>query len=324
MMKVIGIDVGYGYTKVVTDVNGMILPLLSPSIVGVYEDGIVVDGLKTSERDGVTVNGQRFLIGESARRHASRLLDGRHEGWIDSIAYRALLMHALSTAACNAVNLTVVTGLPVNFYRTGKDKLINLVREIVEKYCLNLTVKVIPQPLGSFFNLLFDEAGRVADGDLASGKVGVLDVGFYTTDLITVSELELVERQIDSFENGVSTALTSIAKDIEAAYGLRPDIHKTEEAVKQGYIKAFGVQKDIGQAVEQRFGELARDIEGKAKTIWKNAADIDKVLLTGGGAKQLKGHLNLYRHAVVINDAQFANARGYYKFGRRLSDANGN
>ncbi len=323
MNKVVGIDVGYGYTKVVTDANGMILPLLFPSVIGVYEDGIVVEGLKTTERDGVTVNGQRFLIGESARRHASRLLDGRHEGWIDSISYRALLTHALSCADCNALNLTIVTGLPVNFYRTGKDKLINLVREIVGKYCVNLTVKVIPQPLGSFFNLLFDETGKVKDSGLAAGKIGVLDVGFYTTDLITVSELDLVERQIDSFENGVSTALASIAKDIETAYGLRPDIHKTEEAVSRGYIKAFGLQKDIGQAVEQRFGELAKDIEGKAKTIWKSAADIDRVLLTGGGAALLKGHLNLYRHAVVVDDAQFANARGYYKFGRRLSDANG-
>ena len=316
--RVIGIDVGYGYTKIVTDNgNGMVTPLSFRSIVGTYEDGIQVEGLKSVAKEIVTVSNQRFLVGDGALKHSSRILNGREKDWIGSVAYRALLMHALQLAESNSVNLTIITGLPVSYYRSDREKLINIIREIACNFCIDCNVKVIPQPLGSFFNLLLNSNGTVATQTLASEKVGVLDIGFYTTDLLTVSELEAVEKQMDSFENGISTSLEVIAKDIEDTYAMRPSVYKAEQSVRQGYIKAFGVEKDIRLIAQQRLTELAQEITAKAKTIWKNAADIDRVILTGGGAALLKPYLNLYQHATVIEDSQFANAMGYYKLGRR-------
>ncbi|MEW6741017.1 MAG: ParM/StbA family protein [Nitrospirota bacterium] len=317
--RCIGIDVGYGYTKIVTDNgNGLITPITFRSVVGTYEDGIQVEGLKSSTKEIVTVSNQRFLVGSSALKHSNRILNGREKGWINSIAYTVLLKYALQVIEANSVDLTITTGLPVNYYKSDKEKLTNLIRDLAQDYCINLTVKVIPQPLGSFFNLLFGSNSTIATPGLSSEKVGVLDIGFYTTDLITVHELEIVDKQIDSFENGISTALDAISKDIEDTYGMRPDLYKTEQAVKQGYVKAFGAEKDIRFIAQQRLTELAQEITAKAKTIWKSAADIDRVVLTGGGASLLKSYLNLYQHATVIEDAQFANSMGYYKLAKRI------
>ncbi len=319
MNKIIGIDVGYGYTKVVTDGNGIVVPVSFPSLVGIYEDGIEVDGLKVPEQDIVSLSGQRFIVGAAALRHSSRLLNGREQGWVSSAAYRALFLHALRLVEANAVKFTIVSGLPVNFYKSDKDKLLNIIRSTACDFCIDCTVKAIPQPLGSFFSLLFDDHGRVKDGSLASGKVGILDIGFYTTDLITIHDMELIEKQMDSYENGVSTALELIAKDINNVYGRKPILNETEQAIKEGYIRVYGEPKDIRHVADQRLTELSREIESKAKTVWKSAVDIDRVILTGGGAALLKPYLNLYRHASVIDDAQFANAAGYYKLGKRLS-----
>ncbi len=320
MTKGIGIDIGYGYTKIVSDDgNRMMIPISFQSVVGTYEEGIQVEGLKNSANEIVSVAGQRFLIGFSALKHSNRIMNSRERGWIGSVSYKALLKYALRRIDVNSKNLVIASGLPANFYKTDKEKLANLIREFAQGYCINLTVKVIPQPLGSFFSLLFDRSGTVATPELASEKVGILDIGFYTTDLITVTELEVVEKQVDSFENGMSTAFSAIAKDIEDSYGMRPDLYQTERAAIKGSLKVFGIEKDIRVIVQKRLTELSQEITAKAKTIWKNAADLDRVILTGGGASLLKPYLNnLYRHSTFIPESQFANAIGYYKLSQRL------
>jgi len=320
MTKSIGVDIGYGYTKIVTEDNGTGLrkPILFRSIIGTYEEGIQVEGLKSPTKEIVSVASQRFLVGCSAVKHSTRILNSREKGWIGSVAYKALWGYALRLADCNSENLLIVSGLPINFYKTDKEKLSSLIKEIAKEYCLNLTVRVIPQPLGSFFSLFFDWSGKVVREDMAHEKVGVLDIGYYTSDLITIHELEVVEKQTDSYETGISTALETISRDIEAAYGMRPSLDHTAQALEKGSIKVFGSEKDIKPIVQKRLTELAQEITARAKTVWKNAADIDRVLLTGGGAEALKPYLNLFQHSFLIPEPQFSNAIGYYNLARRL------
>jgi plasmid segregation protein ParM len=319
MTKSIGVDVGYGYTKIVTeDDSGLRKPILFRSIIGTYEEGIQVEGMKSLGKEIVSVANQRFLVGSSAVKHSTRILNSREKGWISSVAYKALWKYALRLADCNSENLTIASGLPINFYKTDKERLSSLIKEIAKDYCLNLTVKVIPQPAGSFFSFLFDWTGKVVNADLAHEKVGVLDIGYYTSDLITIHELEVVEKQTDSYETGISTALETISRDIEAAYGMRPSLDHTAQALEKGSIKVFGSEKDIKPIVQKRLIELAQEITARAKTVWKNAADIDRVILTGGGAEALKPYLNLFQHSTLIPEPQFSNAIGYYKLARRL------
>ena len=319
--KCIGIDVGYGYTKVVTNSDDGITQIISPSVVGNFEGRTVEDdGLRLSALDVVEIQGQKLLVGRSALKHSSRIFNFREKNWTESIAYQALMKSAICHLQPDSIKLIIASGLPVSYYKSDRGKLTNVIRDIAADTAINLRVKIIPQPLGSFFNLLFDDNGEVQDEGLASSRVGVLDIGFYTSDLLTIDNLELVEKQIGSFENGVAGTLESIAKDIEKAYDLRPDLHKTEEAIRKGSIRVFGTDHDITEIVRQRLTELATEIEARAKTIWKTAADLDKVILTGGGAALLQDYLDLYKHAMVIDEAQFANARGYYKYAKRISN----
>lgn len=318
--KCIGVDVGYGYTKVVTDSGDGITQVIEPSVVGDYEDRTVeVEGLRLSELNIVEINGQKLLVGGSALKHSSRVFNFREKNWTESVAYRALMKNAISHAQPRSIKLFIISGLPVSYYKSDKGKLSMVLRNIAADAAINITVKVIPQPLGSFFNLLFDDNGEIQDEGLASSRIGILDIGFYTSDLLTIDNLELVEKQIGSFENGVAGTLESLSKDIEKVYDLRPDLHKTEEAIRKGSIRVFGENHDITEMVKHRLLELTTEIEARAKTIWKTAADLDKVFLTGGGATLLESYLDLYKHAVVIDGAQFANARGYYRYAKRIS-----
>lgn len=316
--KCIGVDVGYGHMKVVTDSGEGLTRIVLPSVVGNYEERTAMEGLRLSTLELVEIGSQKLLIGRSALKHSTRIFNAREKGWIGSVAYLALMKNAIQHSNPDSISIAITSGLPISHYKTDKGKLTNLIREVAKNEAITVKVKVIPQPLGSFFNLLFDEHGGVQDEGLVNSRIGILDIGFYTSDLLTIDNLEPVENQMASFENGVAGTLESIARDIEKAYDLRPDLHKTEEAIRKGSIRVFGVDHDIATIVKQRLSEFAAEIEARAKTVWKSAADLDKAVLTGGGAALLKNHLDLYRHAIVIDDAQFANAVGYYKYARRI------
>lgn len=305
-MQAIGIDIGYGNTKVNTGTEVYSFP----SIVGNYQESVSI-GFDRGTLEVVDMDGETFLIGESAKRHSSRHFTSRTRDWIGTIHYRALLKHALKKAKASS-QAVITTGLPVDF-RSDKDRLAAIVTEVAAQAGINASVFVLPQPVGAFFSLLFDQDGAVLDGRLASSRVGILDVGFYTTDLMTIDGMSVVEKQIASFPSGVSTALEAIRQDLAETHKLQLDIRRAEEAVRRGKVAVFGEEQDITPIIARRLQELEAEIEGQAKTIWGNAADLDRVILAGGGAAMLAPYLNLYRHATVLRNPAEANAAGFHR-----------
>lgn len=309
-MKAAGIDIGYGNTKIVlnTTLDSF------PSLVGNFEEGITIPEFRGRPFESVEIEGERFLIGESARKHSTRIYSSRDRGWIGSKAYRALAKFALIKAGLSrGETVAITTGLPAAYYKQDKDMLSSLITDIAEEAGITIRAAVIPQPMGAFFSQFFDEKGHVLDDRLASGRVGVLDVGYYTTDLVTLDHLDIVDRQIASIECGVSTALEAIKRDLYDAWQINLDLHRVEEAVRRGKVMVFGEERDITKNRNQRLRELAGEIEGQAKTVWGNAADMDRILLAGGGAALLVDYLVFYRHAKVVRDPAFAIAHGYFR-----------
>ena len=315
-MKVIGLDIGFGTTKVAYDGGISVFP----SVVGTDTTRQQVDGLLDAQMDVVTLDGRSYCVGAGAVKHSSRWINSRDRGWIHTVAFRALVTHALEVANARSCSVIIVTGLPITHYSSDRNQLVGIIRRIADAYSIDLTVKVILQPLGSFFRLLLNDEGIVADAELTSGKTGVLDIGFFTTDFLTLADLELMELQSDSCESGASTVLEAISTDIADQYGIRLDINAVENAVRNSSLRLYGKDVDISGTVDRRLSEFAAEITAKAKTVWKSAADIDRIIITGGGAELLKGKLDLYRHAFLCQNAQTANAEGYFRFGRRIAN----
>ena len=51
-------------------------------------------------------------------------------------------------------------------------------------------VATIPQPFGSFFDRVLDDEGKLINARFARARVGILDVGSYTTDIALSDGLE--------------------------------------------------------------------------------------------------------------------------------------
>ncbi len=310
MKYAIGIDIGYGNTKLVTAANWSSFS----SLVGNFEEGINIPDFGGRPLEVVDLGGEKYLIGETARKHSTRIYSSRDRGWIASKAYRALLKFALQK--CNLKEgdtAAITTGLPAAYFRTDKELLAALIAEVAEEARITAKVSILPQPMGAFFAQFFDEKGHVLDERLASGRVGILDIGYYTTDLVTLDHLDIVDKQLGSIESGVSTALEAIKRDLYDAWQVNLDLHRTEEALRKGKVTVFGEERDITSIRNQRLKELAGEIESQARTIWGNAADLGRILLAGGGAALLSEHLSFYRHAKIVRDPAYAIANGFFR-----------
>ena len=95
---IVGLDVGFGYTKRVTAAGTDVFP----SVVGEWR----ADGFRLGARlngadqpgriEGVTVEGRSYAVGERALRLAHRRFVGLHRRWMDSAAFRVLALAALA------------------------------------------------------------------------------------------------------------------------------------------------------------------------------------------------------------------------------------
>ena len=321
MQKIVGIDLGFGFCKVYSD-NGR---HIFPSIAGPCNEEVLrVSGVRNPayEHETVFLDNKKFLVGNSAARYSERVYQARDKDWIDSFTYRCLLHHALRLAGVNNPPLTpqetvIVTGLPVTHYRSCRPKLIDLVKSMTHP---DVSVKVTLQPLGSYFDHLLCDDGGIQDMELVHNRVGVIDIGFYTSDFITVESLELVKNLLETREGGMSSVYQEIARDIFNSHGIRKETYEVERVVADGYVKVYGEKKSIADIVRPRFERFAREIESTARILWKDGADIDRILVTGGGSEDLKDYLEFYKHATFMSGGQFANVRGYVKFARSLKE----
>lgn len=313
-MRMIGLDVGFGFTKVVTEE----MFFKFPSVVGSNNK----NNFKVNDRcapqvheEAICVDGEKLLVGSSAIKHSLRIFSAREKDWIGSLAYRALLKHAFQSLNFrNGEEVTIVTGLPVNHYQKCKDRLASAIKRTADR---EVEVIVLLQPLGSYFDYLLNDDATVRDREFMQSRTGIIDIGYFTTDYITIANLEFVKTLHESYENGISTAYKCIARDLYNTYSLQRKIHEVEEVIKDGFVMVSGEKKGVGDIINLHLRELNREIETNSRSLWKEGTDNDNILITGGGAATLSGRLDFYRQIRCIQNPQYANARGYLKYGMR-------
>jgi plasmid segregation protein ParM len=235
------------------------------------------------------------------------------------------------------VEVRIITGVPSNEIKTP------LENDIIAVYkgahyidveggqkMLNVTdVQVLPQPLGSVLACYLDEDGYVADDSYEFGYIGVIDIGSGTTDIDGIKELLREPLDTDTFDLGINTVYQEIANWLNAKDAAikasAPRVKKQlagTNAIR--YIVNNNYKVDITEIVDTAFRNLAGRVKTAINARWKDRAKFDKILLTGGGAaipqivEVLRGW---HPDIVVVENAQEANAVGFYRYGLFLGRA---
>ncbi len=325
----VAIDIGYGYTKGLTDKKQVIIAsMVGPAENIRYESDII-------EANGrgiaLSVGARSFFIGEQAELQSasvSQTLDVTRTG---SIEQKALFYAVASTLVPTTAEVVkVMTGLPVADFdernRTALRDMLNgehtIIRQGKHKRIFTVdNVYVVPQALGSLFAIVLDRRGKLVDSDLAEGRVGIIDVGTLTTNYVLVDRLRYVDVLSDSITTGMAEMLQKVARDLKREYGLDWGLKlgKVDKAVRQRSVEIKGDPVNISNSIAPHMESLADTIISKARSLWGEGLDLRAVVLTGGGSLELAPYVRrAYSHTRrVSGDPQFANVTGYLRAGLR-------
>jgi plasmid segregation protein ParM len=322
-MRFYGVDIGYGFTKLAVAGRP---PLVMPSIVGSNEElsyrSDVGDRIRIVP---LSLHGHSYLVGEAARRfsrHRYRIFDST---WAESPYYLLLFVSALMRIEKSSGEpAAVVTGLPVSHYTQERVRQVqellgqaHTVRTSAGETSVNVEkIKVIPQPFGSFFDLILNDEGKLKDPDKIRERVGIIDIGFQTTDLAFATP-QFIESSSGSLDVGVRSVVDQLSRDLSRKYSITLDTTEAEEALRHKSVRIFGESVDLSEMIEERTREVAELILSYAHSLWGRGEKLNRLVLAGGGANIFGSYLNTYPNLRVPEEPSLSNVRGYLKLARK-------
>lgn len=323
----IGYDGGYATIKLVWGKQWITFP----SVVGTPDKA----RFSIQGDDGVVLlEPSNVAVGAGAVQQ-SRFLNRREdEDWITSDMYYYLFLAALTELTkTTRADLRIVSGLPVAFYTDrNKQRLRDLLlgehrvkREGRRAQTLTATdVRVIPQPFGCLLSEALDNQGVIRDSNLATGTVGVIDVGGKTTNILSVQALSEIARETTSVPLGAWDAVRAMRDHLSGICpGLTLRDYQVGQALIRGYILYYDQNIDLSDARYEILFPMAQQVVSQATQLWNGAAHLSGILIAGGGAYLLGEYIKAhFRHARIVENPVFANAVGYWKFAQRLGGRN--
>jgi len=324
-MSVTTVDAGFSAFKVKTDHNEFSFPTL---VVIPYHQNVAEDGAKVYGFEGIN-----YVIGDKTVK--GQVLHERNFEYLLKFM-PVFLARAIEESDIHPGSLTEVRiGIPYDDYRSRrgemeerlKDFSVSGVRyhsttgEIENDFAAPKTgyrfkLACLPQGIGAF--LEYDamvEPEKVEDGYL-------IDVGFNTCILqrfLDGKAQKSGSKQIDRY--GLSVAMESIQKSIEAVFGKSPSIIKVCEAFRAGTYSFMGKKMDnfdeiCKTAVRLHLADMLHELFDVRS---KEFEQIQQLVIAGGGSYYVTKDLIPvdYRDMTVIVDPntqpEFANVRGLHR-----------
>jgi hypothetical protein len=313
------IDLGYGWSKGIG--NGK--QFFEPSVVG--DARPLMD---EQQRDGDMIyhdDNQTLFVGSLALRQSKIRYNSTGENKAETWTTAIILKTALaSLSPTGPVNL--ITGLPVDYYMKQKESMAQLIdglnisgaykvkfarqHQLVRSNPLIAHYKIVPQPFGSAMDYLLDGHGNVVRMDDAKKSILVIDVGYYTLDLLELDGMEIGKNSRSPHGLGVDTAYNLLHGYLVDMIGRAPERFEMDRYVLAGEYAGY----DIRPLIKHAFQALAQQILLEIDSL---SSYYELFLLTGGCAPTIKEFIDL-PNLVVLKNSQFGNVRGYGKIGARL------
>jgi len=327
------IDIGYGNVKFVTGHDGITSePSVDkfPSKAVIANDVDIGGGLLSRRKTvQVEISGKIYEVGYDAA-----LAQGTHDessstdkGFCLTDGYMARVLGTLSYIAkglpegCTTIDL-LMGGLPVSTYGTYREE---LQRKLTGTFSLpqggTITVKrcaIMPQPMGAYFDSIYGAGGYTDElyKQFQRETHLIIDPGFFTFDWLVTNGLKAVGKRSGAVYRGMSAVIGAMAEAISKAE--KTDLSSTtkilDDALREGRSpRLFGHEIDMNQ-YKQRAQAVIGEAIGSLVSNVGDGADIDNIILAGGGAEYYFDALakQFPRHTIKIcKDPVFANVKGF-------------
>ncbi|HEY8342894.1 MAG TPA: ParM/StbA family protein [Calditerricola sp.] len=301
-MNRVAVDVGYGYVKAVNDEHKAVFP----AAITPVDEGL---GDALGKRETVRINGDPYLVGRGA------LDAGAIASWQtgeEGVRRDYPLLVGAALAALNAPpgSLSLYVGLPLSSYTTDRQALQDALRDKTVKVNGALyhfaDVRVFPQGVGAYAAAMEDEP------DLRYHPVGVIDIGYRTTDYLIIRHDD--RRRAQPILWGTADiggqSVASACGQILARQGVRVSLVQIERALETGQNLWLRGQ-EVPLPVDAARAQVAAAIANAVQHAWREDMDtLAAIIVTGGAGKALADYFP-WPHVRVPKDPLFANARGY-------------
>lgn len=334
-MDILGIDIGFGFTKATNGKESVIFKSIFGEAAQIQFRDQLLDQTGPESHLHLEVDGIPYFIGELAERQSnvcSFTLD--HSQFIESFA-KTMALGAMASMMPESGSVRVVTGLPVGYYQRQRDQLASILRgrhNLIQidpkgakrELSVNVVqVRVIPQPFGTLLDNMLSEVVEIADKRFAQGKIGVIDIGFRTSDYTIADATKYSERGSHTTDSGIAQGFALIANKLREASGVNVELYRLYDAVDKGSIKIRGKTIDLKKLTEEVFNKLATAVATEVDRLWSGDWDLDLIVVTGGGGSVLAPYLRPLLHGEVLSidttrDLRMQNVRGYWKYAKHL------
>ncbi len=320
MTKLIGLDVGYGFMKVTDGKTGFSFP----SVIGEGHNKQTFNVLSTGNSPvddlKIGIDDQLYFVGKTAIRHSK--FAHRDLSYTRAISddLETLFYSALSPFCNNPVNrFRVITGLPVERMHLSYDLAERVKGEKVVVIFKGDTphevkidiedVEVVPQPLGTYWAVYLNTLGQITEP--SAGQIGIIDVGFRTTDLAAIEESEYIPEKSKTIPIGLVTAYSEIANHLALSYGVEKENYDLDGIVIKKRLNVAGEIIDITDIVNNAYAKLAMNILVMINSYWKTN-DFGNIVISGGGGQAVSTYMSpKLKQAQLAPEPITANCRGY-------------
>jgi plasmid segregation protein ParM len=337
-MQVLGIDIGFGFTKATNGKETFIFK----SIYGdANEIQFWADFGDNSPLDHihVTIDGKSYFVGDLAEQQSSVLNFTLDQERLITDFVRTLAVTVAGLFLQNSGNINrpinVVSGLPIGYFKQNFERFNEVLtghhsityhthngQEKTKEIYIN-KVRMLPQPLGTVLNQLMDDNGQIVNEALANPKIGVVDIGFRTTDFTILDHLRYIDRGSRTLDSGISKGFSVISNKLREKCGVGVELYRLYKAAEMGSIKMRGHGFTFTKIRDQVYSQLAGNIANDIDRIWADDWDIDTIILTGGGCRELANYLQPLINGNVqpvdlAVDPRLNNVMGYIKYGKYI------
>ncbi|KUG05084.1 hypothetical protein ASZ90_017573 [hydrocarbon metagenome] len=327
MFKV-GLDIGYGHTKVVTEDGKRII---FPSIAKKGE-AIDLDNLLGAKEDYIiNINDTTWYIGKMAQKESSFATRAFEQtDRYNDEAFQAMLSTALSLATQGTEqDVMLVTGLPLSIYETSQKEFCGFLKGFSAHTewngtCKEVKVKdaiVFPQAGGIFFSpSCTDIKNNLPENSL----ITVIDIGYRTTDCASFNFAKgafhfLIENSF-TLDIGMSSVFRPLSRAIAKKVGsIDISLEESENVYQKGICFKNNKPVDMSDEINLLKKSIAANINEGYRSNAGQGAKINNIILAGGGSIALRDELlNIFPEAISVTDTQMANALGFLSIAHRF------
>lgn len=288
----------------------------------------------------IEIDGEGLRVGGRTGSSGTRQRNAPDSTALVSRFARPLLLTAAAAFSDRECPLQVVTGLSVTDHPDLQNRLLEQLEGFHKMRFANpgnpsetrnihiRKIRVFPKPMGTFARLVMGPDGAIAHGEYVDAKIGIVDIGFRTTDAIIVDRLRYCNRGADTFDIGTARCFDTITKRLRQESGVSVDTETLFQGLKLGYVKIKGQEYRLTNLKEQIYRQTALEIADRVNYLWKDDWDIDVIIMSGGGGHllagtvgdQFKGEVHLLENSI---DSRMNNVMGYYLLGINTWGASG-